>query len=500
MSAQAKIDVSTTVNEFLKQTHNQFINGEWRDSSSGGQIEVENPSTEAIIAGVQAGSKDDIDSAVAAARAAFKGAWSKVGPVERSNMLNRYADILDENAEELAQIETLENGMPYQIALWTVKGVVVPFFRYYAGWPTKIEGSTIPASPTRQGEEDYLVMTLREPVGVAGAIIPWNAPSAMITLKLAPALAAGCTVVLKPAELTPLVAERFVQLAEQVGFPRGTINMVQGYGEDVGSALANHNGVDKIAFTGSTAVGKSIVRAAAGNLKKVTLELGGKSPFVVFPDANLEEAIPSAARACFFLSGQNCMAGTRLFVHEKIHDQFVEGVGNVAQAMKVGDGFEPDSLIGPLITDQQRQKVLGFVETGRQEGGEVVCGGNATGERGHFIEPTIVANTTPDMKIVREEVFGPVLAVQKFDDDIEALADRVNDTDYGLSGSVWTSDVSTALRMAKKVDSGQVGVNIHAAVSPETPFGGNKQSGWGREFGKEGLDPYLKTKAISIKI
>lgn len=500
MSVQESIDVSSAVADFLEQPHRHYINGQWRDSSADRRIEVENPSTEEIIAAVQAGSKADIDSAVEAARNAFEGAWSKVGPQERSSLLSRYADILDDNAEDLAQIETLENGMPYQIALWAVRGMVVPFFRYYAGWPTKIEGSTIPATPTHKGEDDFMVMTLREPVGVAAAIIPWNAPAAMITLKLAPAIAAGCTVVVKPAELTPLVAERFVELAEQAGFPPGVINMVQGYGEDAGNALATHEGVDKIAFTGSTEVGKSIVRAASGNLKKVTLELGGKSPFIVFPDADLEQAVPAAASACFFLTGQNCMAATRLFVHEKIHDQFVEGLGKAAQTFKVGDGFEPDSMIGPLITDRQRQRVLGYIESGRNDGGEIICGGNAVGERGHFIEPTVVANTSPDMKIVREEVFGPVIAVQKFDDDLEALTACVNDTDYGLSGSVWTRDVSTALRMARRVDSGQVGVNVHAAVSPETPFGGNKQSGWGREFGKEGLDPYLKTKAISIRI
>jgi phenylacetaldehyde dehydrogenase len=323
----------------------------------------------------------------------------------------------------------------------------------------------------------------------------------MLVLKLGPALAAGCTIVLKPAELTPLLAIRFMELVQEAGFPAGVINLVQGYGEDVGRAIVRHRGVDKIAFTGSTEVGKQIVRDAADDLKRVTLELGGKSPFIVFPDADLAEAIPAAAMACFALSGQNCMAGTRLFVAEEVHDAFVDGLKQVATSLPVGDGMIPETLIGPLISAEQRKRVLGFVERAQEAGAEVVAGGGAVGERGYFVAPTVCAGVTADMELAQQEVFGPVLAVLRFSaDDEDAVMRQVNSTTYGLSGSVWTRDLSRAHLVAARVDSGQVAVNAHAAVSPETPFGGNRQSGWGREFGREGLDAYLKTKAVSVKL
>lgn len=477
-----------------------LIGGTWRSGRGDEALSVENPATGEVIGTVRSANSADVDDAVAAARAALDGSWGRLNPADRAAMLFRLADLVDAHAEELAQIETLENGMPISLATATLKTFCVNFLRYYAGWVTKIHGETLPAVPNGREGLDWLVYTLREPVGVVGAIIPWNAPASMIVLKVAPALAAGCTLVLKPAELTPLLAIRFAELLCQAGFPDGVFNLVQGTGTEVGAAMVAHRGIDKIAFTGSTAVGKSIVRAAADDLKRVSLELGGKSPFVVFADANLEEAIPSAALACFFLTGQNCMAGTRLFVHEAIHDAFVDGLVQTAQYFKVGNGMEPDTLIGPLISARQKARVLDFMALGKASGASLALGGGGIDGAGHFVQPTIFTGCTPDMPIVREEIFGPVLAVQRFGDDEAALLRAINDTTYGLSGSVWTKDLARAHTMAARIDSGQIGVNTHAAVSPETPFGGNRQSGWGREFGREGLDAYLKTKAVSVNL
>jgi phenylacetaldehyde dehydrogenase len=485
--------------EFLGREHGHLIDGRWRPSVSGETFEVQDPATGGCIARVAAGGAEDIDAAVRAARAALEGPWSRFTAAQRSAVLWKVADLVQQDLLLLCELEILDSGLPTSLAGYVCGTVVPEFFRYYAGWPTKIEGATLPASPQGKLPGESISFTLREPIGVVGAITPWNSPLPMAMLKIAPVLATGCTLVLKPAELAPLTAMRLAEICAEAGVPDGVINLVNGTGESAGAALAAHPGVDKIAFTGSTEVGRSIVRAAAADLKKVTLELGGKSPVVVFADADLEQVIPGAARACFFMQGQNCMAGTRLFVHERVHDKVVEGIASIARALKIGPGMDPASEFGPLISARQRERVADHVEAGRREGAELVCGGRSPVRPGYFFEPTVLTRTHNDMTPVSQEIFGPVLCVQSFGDgDLDSVARDANSTVYGLSGSVWTRDLGTALQMVRRIDAGQVSVNMHAAIDPAMPFGGNKQSGWGRELGKEGLEPYLKTKGVSM--
>jgi phenylacetaldehyde dehydrogenase len=486
---------------FLAAPHRPFIAGAFAEARSDERIDVENPARETLIARVQAAGPEDLDLAVAAARRAFEGHWGAMPGKDRARILFRFADLIAARADFIGEIETLEAGLPLSMSVPTLRDFCVEMVRYYAGWATKLEGATIPAVANGREDQELLVYTLREPVGVVGAIVPWNAPASMIILKMAPALAAGCTLVLKSAELAPLTAELLATAWRDANGPEGVFNVVHGHGRVTGAALVRHPGVDKITFTGSTAVGKEIIRASADDLRRVTLELGGKSPFVVFPDAPLGEAIPAAAMACFLMSGQNCMAGTRLFVHEAIQDEFLEGLVAATRQFPIGDGLLPDTFIGPLISGDHRRKVEGFVDGAAAEGATLLYAGETPAGPGHFVGPTIITGVTPGMRIAREEVFGPVLAVQSFGDDEDALAGAIGDTIYGLSGSLWTQDLRRAHRFARRIDSGQVGINIHAAVSPETPFGGNRQSGWGgREFGREGLDAYLKTKAISVNL
>jgi len=491
--------VSARTADFLRHEHGLLIDGRWVAGTSGERIEVYDPATGRRIASSAAAIAADVDAAVQSARAAFEGPWSKFTAAERGQILWKLADLLQQNVQELAELEVLDSGMPISVGQFMTAIVAPDYCRYYAGWPTKIQGMTIPAAPLGKRPGEALTYTLREPVGVTAAIVPWNVPLLMAVLKLAPAIATGCTVILKPAEQTPLTALRLGELCLEAGIPAGVVNVLTGYGESAGAALASHPGVDKVGFTGSTETARHIVRAAAGNLKRITLELGGKSPVIVFPDADLEQVVAGAARACFFVQGQNCMAGTRLFLHERVHDRVVDGLVHAAGQLRMGPGLDPQTDFGPLVSAEQRQRVASYVEQGRREGGALVCGGEAPQRPGYFFDPTIFTGMRSDMTLAREEIFGPVLCVQKFgDEDLARIAKEANATIYGLSGSVWTRDLSIATRMVRLIDAGQVSVNCHGAIDSPIPFGGNKQSGWGREFGQEGLEPYLKTKAVTV--
>src|SRR6204780_451868 len=490
--------LSSAAAAYLSKERKLFIDGKWVAAKSGKSFAVEDPATQETIARVPAGDKDDIDLAVRAARRAFEsGPWASITPAERSRIVWRLGDLLEQHRDEFAELEALDNGKPVTNARnGDVQGSI-EMFRYMAGWATRLNGETISVS----SPGDWHAYTLREPIGVVGQIIPWNFPLMMAAWKLAPALAAGCTIVLKPAEQTPLTALRFGELIQEAGIPDGVVNIVTGYGETAGAALANHPDVDKVAFTGSTEVGKLIVQAAAGNLKRVSLELGGKSPAIVFPDADLDHAIGGVADAIFYNQGQCCTAGSRLFAHKSVYDKVVEGMVNKAGKIKVGHGLDPSVQLGPLVSKEQHMKVQGFLESGRKEGVTVATGGGVVGNQGYFVEPTVLTKTNRDMRVVKEEIFGPVVCVQSFDDDnLDQVAKFANDTEYGLQASIWTHNLKVAHSLARKIKAGTICVNTHNYGDPAWPFGGFKQSGWGREMGKEVMEHYTETKSVAINL
>ncbi|XP_014094614.1 aldehyde dehydrogenase X, mitochondrial isoform X1 [Bactrocera oleae] len=480
-------------NEVPKYTQ-LFINNEFVDAVSGKKFPTINPATGKLIAQVAEGDKADVDLAVAAAKNTFRrnSDWRKLSPLQRTDLINILCSLMERDKSILASLETQDNGKPYADSVFDID-IAIMTFKYYAGWTDKFYGDTIPGG-------EFIVQTRKEPVGVVGQIIPWNYPILMLAWKWAPALAVGCTIVLKPAEQTPLTALHLAALTKEAGFPAGVINVIPGYGPTAGAAISEHHDIQKVAFTGSAEIGRIIMQAAAkSNLKRVTLELGGKSPVVVFEDADIDLAVDITHEALFSNHGQSCCAGSRTYVHEKIYDKFVAKAVAAAKARKVGNPFDESVKQGPQIDDEMVNKVLDYIESGKKEGAKLQCGGKRIGKVGYFIEPTVFSDVTDKMRIAQEEIFGPVQSIFKFS-NIEEIIDRANDVVYGLAAGVITNDINKATKFANNVNAGSVWINCYDAVLPQTPFGGYKQSGIGRELGKDGLDSYLETKTITMKL
>ncbi|MGG1571961.1 aldehyde dehydrogenase family protein [Fictibacillus sp. NRS-1165] len=493
MEKTVNLNLKPKVAEFLNGTKKLFINGEWVPSKSGKTFETLNPSTGEVLALVAEGGKEDIGLAVDAARKAFdSGYWSKMSAAKRSYLIYKLADLMEENREELAQLDTLDNGKPIRETMNADVPLAIEHFRYYAGWATKIVGQTIPVAGS------FFNYTRHEPVGVVGQIIPWNFPLLMAAWKLGAALATGCTVVLKPAEQTPLSALYLAELAREAGFPEGVLNVVTGAGE-TGAALVDHPDVNKIAFTGSTEVGKYIMRNAADSLKRVTLELGGKSPNIILPDADMTRAIPGALGGIMFNQGQVCCAGSRLFIQKKAFDNVVADMVSHAKNIKQGPGLDQDTTMGPLVSEEQQNRVMSYISKGQEEGAELLTGGTKPFEQGYFVEPTIFADVDDKMTIAKEEIFGPVVAAMPFE-DLDEVIERANRSDYGLAAGLWTENLKTAHYVSNHLKAGTVWINCYNAFDAASPFGGYKQSGMGREMGSYALNNYTEVKSVWVNL
>src|SRR5580658_8006979 len=491
----AKAARNPAVASFLNGPKKLLINGKWVAPKSGKTFETINPATEEVLTLVAEGDKADVDEAVKAARRALEeGKWGKIGPHERARFLFRIAELIDQHTDELAELETLDNGKGVTFSKAFDVPAAAETFRYYAGWCTKLYGETNPSDPS------MFNYTLREPVGVCGQIIPWNFPLLMAAWKLGPALACGNTVILKPAEQTPLTALRLGELILEAGLPEGVVNIITGMGPGAGSSIAEHPDIDKVAFTGSTEVGKLILKASAGNLKRVSLELGGKSPNIIFPDADLDQAVFGSAMGIFMNQGQVCCAGSRVFVQEKVYDQFTDSLSQMAKGLTLGNPLDPNTRMGPLVSKEQHDRVKGYLKTGKAEGATAKAGGEpGNQESGYFIQPTVFTGVNNQMKIAREEIFGPVASAIKFKDEADVVL-QGNDTTYGLAAAVWTKDINRALGVARKLKAGTVWINTYGQIDPMSPFGGYKQSGFGRELGKYAIDLYTQIKSVYAKI
>ena len=486
---------SERVHSFLQSSAKKLlIGGKWVPSKSGKTFETINPATEKVLALVAEADQADVDEAVKAARKAFEeGSWPAMSPHQRTRVLLKIAELVDLHADELAELETLDNGKPLTQSRSIDIAAAAGMFRYFAGWPTKIYGETNPS------EQSMLNYTLREPMGVCGLITPWNFPLMMAVQKMAPALACGNTVILKPAEQTPLTALRLGELIQEAGVPDGVVNVLTGFGPGAGSAISEHLGIDKVSFTGSTEVGKLILAASTGNLKRVSLELGGKSPNIIFPDADLKVAVPNAMNGVFFNSGQVCVAGTRIFVQRDMYDDFLDQFSKATERMTLGDPMDPKTRLGPVVSKEQFDRVKGYLDVGRKEGARVMVGGEVREGKGYFVQPTLFADVNNSMRIAREEIFGPVAAAIPFKDENDVVI-QGNDTTYGLAAAVWTKDISRAHKVARALKAGTVWVNCYGITDTGMPFGGYKQSGFGRENGKYALDLFTQIKSVFVKL
>lgn len=493
--------LSERAHAFLaKDKHDLFIDGQWVPASSGQRLATLNPATEAVIAEVSSAGPADVDRAVRAAhRALHEGPWGRMRPVDRERLMLRLADLMETHAQALAEVESLDNGKSAAIARAVDMNMAVDFMRYMAGWATKIEGMTrehgVPFAPDAQ----MFTYTRREPVGVVAAVVPWNFPLLVALWKVGPALAAGCTIVLKPAEQTPLTALMLAELIQEAGFPPGVVNVLTGDGPGTGAPLVAHPLVNKVSFTGSTEVGKLIGHACMDNMTRVTLELGGKSPVIVLDDCDPAAAAAGAANAIFFNQGQVCCAGSRLYVHKKMFDRVIADVADHAAKLTLGHGLDPSAQMGPLVSQEQMERVCNYIDIGLSEGAEVVAGGGRAGQRGYFVQPTVLTGVQPDHRVVREEIFGPVLVAMPYD-DLDEVAAWANDTPYGLGASIWSNNLSKVHRLIPKIQAGTIWVNCHSMLDPGMPFGGYKQSGFGRDLGRAALDGYLETKSVFINL